>query len=148
MSDLGLLALGFLMLVGQIIMLLLWQAGWFKKERFKIEKSNIMAQNKLQLRKMERDLGLGKSKNIQPAEKPGLLDTVGGLLPVLKNLEADQIGQLIELLSGGGFAEREELSGLDSLMGFAEKNPEIVKGFLEGLTKPKNTNQSGQQYES
>ena len=139
MTDLGLFAMGLLMLAGQIIMLLLWQAGWFKKERFKMEKANVMAQNKLTIRQMEKNMGLSKSKNPIPTEAPGVLSTIGNILPMIQGLKPEQLGDLIDIFVNRGYADEEDVKTkpVDWLMDFAGKNPDLVKGFVEGITRPK-----------
>jgi hypothetical protein len=131
-----LIIMGFMMLIGQIILMMMWQNNWFKKENFKIQKSNIMAQNKLQLRKLEKELGLGKSKEIIEKEPTGLMSTLGDLAPLLKNLDGDQIAALADKFLGGqSEAQMEEGGGSlgDMITDFAANNPEMVKGFLEGI---------------
>lgn len=130
-----LIFMAFVMLIGQIIMLQMWNNNWFKKENFKMEKSNVMAQNKLNLRKLEREMGLSKSKEIVEKEPPGIMSTIGDLAPLLKNLDGDQIAALADKFIGGSEEPLTEESGgvSDLLMDFAAKNPEIVKGFLEGV---------------
>lgn len=134
-----LIVLGFMMLIGQIILMQMWQHGWFKKENFKIQKSNLMAENKLNIRKLEKDLGLTPGKT--PKEQRGTFDTIKDLAPLLKNLDGDQIGALIEKFTGGS-GEEEEGNVEDLLMDYAVENPEVVKKFLEGLTEGKGGEES------
>ena len=78
MNDTGLIIVSIIGIIGAIITTQLWQMNWFKRENFKIQKSNVMSQNKIKLRKLERDLGLTKDKNVQPVEQKGILDLVKG----------------------------------------------------------------------
>jgi len=137
-----LIFLGFIMLIGQIILMQMWQNGWFKKENFKIQKSVLMAENKIKMRKLERELGLTPGKT--PKEKKGTFDTIKDLAPLLKNLDGDQIGALIEKFTGGPASELEGGEGdiEDMLMDYAVENPEVVKKFLEGLTEGKGGEES------
>jgi len=130
-----LIFLGFIMLIGQIILMQMWQNGWFKKENFKMQKSMVMAENKLKIRKLEREMGLTPGK--EPKEKRGTFDTIKDLAPLLKNLNPDQIGALFDKFTGGGTEEYEEGDVEDMLMDYAVKNPEVVKEFLAGLTEGK-----------
>lgn len=74
-----------------------------------------------------------------PKEKTAL-GTVGGiasLAPLLKNLDGDQIAGLADMFLGGGRGGGEDEEGgssMDMLLDFAEKNPEVVKGLLEGIS--------------
>lgn len=75
-----------------------------------------------------------------PKEK-SILGSVGGiaqLAPLLKNLDGDQIATLADMFLGGGRGgggDYEEGGGtMDMLLDYAEKNPEVVKGILEGIS--------------
>jgi len=121
-----------IMLIGQVILMWMWQQNWFKKENFKIQKSNLMAQNKLQIRKMEKELGLTNVKSVVAPPEPPPLGGIGQLLPLLKGLDGEQLSGLIDKF----VPSSEERSGgaIDTLLGFAEENPEMVQGLLKGLT--------------
>lgn len=132
-----LIILGFMMLLGNIIIFQMWQMGWFKKENFKIQKGLLLAQNKLQIEKMRKELGLtskaSKGAAALAVEKPSILETVSGLLPLIKSLDTEQVSGLIELILGGGLAQKEELEGIDGLLKFAEDNSDMVEGLLKGF---------------
>ena len=76
-----------------------------------------------------------------PREKSALSSAGGivSLAPLLKNLDGDQISALADMFLGGSRGGGEEYSEgggtIDMLLDFAEKNPEVVKGLLEGITK-------------
>lgn len=134
-----LIFLGFLMLIGQIILMQMWQNGWFKKENFKIQKSLVMAENKLKMRKLEKEMGLTPSKKIIPAEQPSTIETISGLLPLLKSLDPDKLGELVDHFIGEGDMGPESAAAGDPIsmvMSYAKRNPEMVEGvigFLKGL---------------
>ncbi len=133
-----LIFLGFIMLIGQIILLQMWNNNWFKKENFKIEKSNVLAKNKLSLRKLEQEMGLTKSKTIVPAETPSTIETISGLLPLLKSVDPERIGDLIDHFIGEGESVEGAAAGdpISMVMSYAKRNPEMVDGvigFLKGL---------------
>lgn len=134
-----LIFLGFLMLIGQIILMQMWQNGWFKKENFKIQKSLVMAENKLKMRKLEKEMGLKPTKKLIPEEKTvGALDTISSLLPLLKGLDPDQLDGIVDHFIGDGERGEEGVAGdpISMLMGYAKRNPEMVDGvigFLKGL---------------
>ena len=141
-----LIFLGFLMLIGQIILMQMWQNGWFKKENFKIQKSLVMAENKLKMRKLEREMGLTPSKKIVPEESStSTLGTISSLLPLLKGLDPDQLGDLVDRFVGG---EREEGAPtgdpLNMLVDYATRNPEMLEGLLKGLGAGKNEESQSQ----
>ena len=116
-------------------MLQMWNANWFKKESFKTKNKSIEAENRLRMKKLERDLGLKASP--APKEQPGMFDTIKDLAPLLKGLDSDQIGALADRFLGGseGAAEGSAESGgiSDVLLDFAENNPEMVQSFLKGV---------------
>ncbi len=131
-----LIFLGFLMLIGQIILMQMWQNGWFRKENFKIQKSLVMAQNKLKMRKLEKEMGLNPSKKIVEDTAPGAVDAISGLLPLLKNLDPDQVGALVDRFVGGseeGGEGAPKGDPISMLMDYATRNPEMVQGLIEGL---------------
>jgi len=113
--------------------------NWFKKERFKFETFNLKKQNDLQLKKMARDMGLSGTPPHRNSTAAG--DNVGGLLELAKGLNPDQLGAIADIIQGrlgGGEGEGELLpEGIDGLIEFATKNPDIVKGFLNGANKGK-----------
>lgn len=107
----------------------LMNVNWFKRERFKFETSNLKKQNDLQLKKMARDLGI--SKSLPPQPQPS--GNVGGLLDLAKGLSTDQLGAIADIIRGNEETEGGGgIEGIDDLIAFATKNPEIVKSFLSG----------------
>lgn len=64
-------------------------------------------------------------------EQPTMLSNLGGLLPILKNLDADQIGILADRFLGEPESGSDDVVG--SLIDFASNNPEVVEGFLKGI---------------
>ena len=129
MNDIAFITVSILGIIGAIITTQLWQMNWFKRENFKIQKSNVMSQNKIKLRKLERDLGLSKDKNVQPVEQKGILDLV-------KGMDRDKIEGILELLQNNeGSGEEGSGSILDQIP------PEIIQGFLQGITKKNDKNE-------
>lgn len=119
-----------------IVGLQLLTHNWFRKERFKLESYNMKKQNDLQLKKMARDLGLStdKTHSSQPSTTG---QGVGSLLDLAKNLDPSQIQTIIQALTGGSTPEYEEAPeddlGISSLIDFAKKNPELIKGFMDNI---------------
>jgi hypothetical protein len=113
--------------------------NWFKKQRFKTDSELLRAENKIRLKKLEKDL-LGQTA--PAAAQPPLQSSSAAnqnilmqLAPLLKNLDSDQIAGLIDRFTGGGEEgepiEDNSLGGI--ITRFAAENPEIVQGFLNGL---------------
>jgi hypothetical protein len=114
--------------------------NWFKKERFKFEVLSLKKRQDLELKKLARDMGLSSTssshKSVQPAG-----DNIGSLLDLAKGLPPESLGAIADIIQGrlgGGEGEGQLMpEGLDGLLDFAMKNPDIVKGFTQGLTKGK-----------
>jgi hypothetical protein len=129
-----LIFLGFVMLIGQIILLQMWNNNWFKKENFKMQRDIVKSENKLKLKKLEREMGLAKGSS-EIKEKPTVIDNLGGVLNLVKGLDPEQISALADRFIGS--EEEGGGSPIDGLLEFAEKNPEVVKNFLDGLGSTK-----------
>lgn len=124
---------GLIMNVFFIFVYLLSQRSWFLKENFKIQKSNIMAENRIKLKKLEREMGVSHT--------PVKEEPTGNILDLIKNLDIDKIQGILELL---GVNEEEQTgSPIDTLVKMATENPEIVSKFIGGL-KEKNTGKIGE----
>ena len=63
---------------GMILFMYTRDLSWFKKENFKMQKSNVMAQNKIKLKKLEKDLGISTSRTPASSDK-GLIESIQGL---------------------------------------------------------------------
>ena len=131
MSDLGLIVCAIIGLVGSIIVTQMWQNNWIKKESFKLKKKNILDENRIKMKKLERELGVTNIKDTpEPPENKGILD-------LLKGLDKDKIEGILDMLQGG--EEGEEPGGLGGIID--QLHPELVKGFLNGINKKKDENQ-------
>lgn len=128
-----------IMQIGTLITILLWSntslRKYFAKENFKTGLANVRAENRLNLKKLEKDLGLGSVKSqITPTTPPSVdkLGLLSQLAPLLSKLDGDQLGILIDKFVGGEeLTEIAEGAGgiLDSIP------PELIKSFLEGIQK-------------
>jgi hypothetical protein len=127
-----------------IIGLLILDRNWFRRERFKFEIDTKKKEYDLNFKKLKHELGLDmKSPPYRtPASSP--LENLSPLLSLAKNLNPDQLGALADIL-GGQEAEGggEDSSGISSLVDFATKNPDLVKGFMDGISKGKGQDESG-----
>lgn len=117
-------------LIGMVVVTQLWQMNWFRRENFKIKKFNIMSENKLKLKKLERELGISGTK-FKETNETSTIGTLGALLPLLKELDSDTIAALADKFLGGEAAGSGDV--IESLFDFATKNPDVVEGFLEGM---------------
>jgi len=120
-----------------VLIFLLSQRSWFLKENFKIQKSNIIAQNKLSLKKLEREMGLPTGTAKLKAEP------TGNIIDLVKNLDMDKIQGILELL-GAGEQEQSE-NPTDTLIKMVTENPELISKFLGGL-KGQNASNIGETY--
>jgi hypothetical protein len=109
--------------------------NWFRKERFKFETYNLKKQNDLKLKKMAKELGIGKYAPQEPIlEEKQAGNILSQYLPeIIKNLEPDQLAALADRFLPES-EERTEGGMLDGILKYAAENPEIAKSFLEGVT--------------
>jgi len=106
---------------GMIISIMLWNHNWFKR---------LDAKYKYQLKRTK----LSQKLKAPIKEEKSGFDTFRDILPLLKNLDSEQLGALadkflegdLEPTSGGGIG--------DLIIDYAESHPEAVKSFLEGLS--------------
>jgi len=122
-----------------MITLFVLDRNWFRRQNYKLEMEYKRA--KLNAR-LKREARADNFKGASPiaAPSPSLADSAKSLLPLLGKLAPDQIQDIIEVLTGGGGVDEDKGGlggGIDGLLKFAESNPAIVKGFLDGLQKGK-----------
>jgi hypothetical protein len=120
-------------IMGAILTTQLWQMNWFKRENFKIQKSNIMAENRIKIKKLERELGINTSTKGKTN-----ID-----LTQLKTLGKELLGVDTESLTGNDW-----LDGIiQGITNYAEENPEVVQNVISKLNIGKQQNQD-QLYEN
>lgn len=127
-----------IMQIGGIFMLLVWSnvslRKYFAKENFKTSLTNVRAENRIKLKKLERDFGLkGSSVSHTNEEPPSMISQLSQLsqfAPLLKNLDEDQIGALIDKFTGeSNIGEEDEQGG-----SFLDKIPKsVIDSFMNGL---------------
>jgi hypothetical protein len=120
--------------------------NWFKKERFKFEVFNLKKRQDLELKKMARDMGL--SSTPPPHTKSTAAgDNISSLLDMAKGLSPEALSSIADIIQGrlgGGEGEGEIVpEGMEGLIDFAVKNPDIVKSFMGGMSKGKEGGQDG-----
>jgi hypothetical protein len=115
--------------------------NWFKKERFKFEVFNLKKRQDLELKKMARDMGLTSTPPPHTKSTAAFGDNIGGLLDLAKGLPPESLGAIADIIQGrlgGGEGEGEIVpEGMEGLIDFAVKNPDIVKSFMGGMNKGK-----------
>ena len=151
-SDLAIIAVGFISMLGMILSIQLLNMNWFKRENFKLKRDMTKKEIDLKMRKMSRELGLDtkKGSSIKTADSGlnlGNSELVKALIPaVLKKLAPEDIKDLAEeFLPDSG-----ESGGLGSaLIQFANDNPkiveEVVAPLLKGITQGRQESQEQQE---
>jgi hypothetical protein len=115
-------------LIGLTLMQMVYNNNWFRRENFKIKRDTVKAENRIKLKKLEREMGLGKTKsaiNDSDTQKSG---GISELLPLLSNLPPDVLGELAEKFLGESSAGG---TGLDEILGNIP--PELISKFLQGI---------------
>ena len=108
--------------------LMILDRNWFRRENFKIQKANIQAQNKIQIERMRKELGLHK----QPSQPTQELGGVGNLLDLAKGLGKDQIIDLVEkFLPDNERDEEGEEGELQKILKYVP--PEVIQNALKGV---------------
>lgn len=108
--------------------------NWFKKENFKLQRDFSKAKYRIDLKKMEKDLGF-------PSQKAGLTTqqtpmqegsglNIAGLLPLIKNLDPDQLQAILQGLTGEGGGGG---GALENILGSLP--PELIEQFIAGIGK-------------
>lgn len=128
-----------------IMGLLLLNHNWFSREKFKVLVAHEKKKNDLEIKRLAREYGLPMSSSkksfSQNPQSPAPLSS--SLLDLAKGLDRDQISAILEIVSGGGEEGSGTLpEGMDDLISFATKNPELVKGFLGGIQKKEGSGDS------
>lgn len=124
----GIIAGSIISLAGMIFLYILSNNNWFKRENFKIQKSNIMSENRLKLKKLAKqlDVELGAA----PKEDKSLIDS-------LKDLDIDKIKDLLGYVQKEEeeVEQEEEENIINSAIKEIVKNPELRQKGLELLNK-------------
>jgi len=118
-------------MIGLYLTTMMWNSNWFKKQNWKLQAQNIKAENKLKLKKLEREMGLTKGKSASKEidkNTSGLMDYLPDLIELAK--ENPDLLELIPKFTGG---ESGEGGALDGILAFVEENPEILKGITQGI---------------
>ena len=139
-SDAGLIVVSIISLAGMVLLFALNNSTWFKKENFKIQKKAVMDENRIKLKKMEKELGL--TSTTRPYREPQTtLETGGNVLNLLKNLNGEQLQTLADKFLGNEETDYEEQpkGTIDSLLEFANNNPELAAEFLEKFSGKKDS---------
>lgn len=120
--------------VGMICTVQLLQHNWFKKENFKFGLDTQKKKYDIQFKKMRRDLGLDTKG--PPYRAPGPtspMETIGGVLNLIKGLDQDKLNAISGLLGQGSEQEEREPGMAENLITTALENPKIVSGIQNFL---------------
>jgi hypothetical protein len=123
-------------MAGMILVTQLWQMNWFKRENFKIQKKNIMDENKIKLDQLKKEMGLPsrRKKALGPELDLDSSNIFIKLLPLIKKLDGEQISSLVERFMPESLEDTGGTGGpLDLVLNYAEEHPDVVKSFLDGI---------------
>jgi len=117
--------------------LLLLDRNWFRRENFKIQKSNTQAMNKLQIEKMRKELGLSKQPSAITSGASAGSGDLGGLLGIAQSLGKDKVLDLVEkfLPDDGGGSDDDEESEVEKILKYVP--PDVIQNALKGITGTK-----------
>lgn len=93
---------------------------------------NWFARQKMKYNYQIKRAKLSKRYNTPVKEEKSPMDNISQWLPLLKNLDGDQIGALADKFLGGG-EEMEEATGLEGILD--KIPPDVIDSFLKGLSK-------------
>lgn len=126
--------------------LMLLDRNWFRRENFKIQKSNTLAMNKLQLEKMRKELGLQKQPTAVRNEGGGSSGDLGGLLGIAQSLGKDKVLDLVEkfLPEDSGGSDEGEDSEIAKILKYVP--PEVIQNALKGVMGSKEGGEDGTIY--
>lgn len=141
-SDTGLIVVSIISLAGMVLMFMINNNNWFRRENFKIQKSNIMTENKIKIEKLRKEMGL------QKGVKTDNMHETGGVMDLIKGLDANKLGGIIDVLKGDdGGVDDEPDDAVGRIMGLIDKvPPEVIEGILKGLNKDKEVEEGGMLY--
>lgn len=126
--------------------LLLLDRNWFRRENFKIAKSNTIAMNKLQLEKMRKELGLQKQPTAARGEAATGSGDLGNLLGIAQSLGKDKVLDLVEkfLPEDSDGSDEGEDSEIAKILKYVP--PEVIQNALKGVMGSKEGEENGTIY--
>ena len=124
--------------------LLLINRNWFKKMRFKTELDLLKKKNNLEIKKLEKQLNISNTPVSEKSENTQN-NLLTQLAPLLKNLDGEQVAGLIDAFTGNAPQEAEGIPASlgELLQNIIAENPEMVQGFLQGISQGKNPGGGG-----
>jgi hypothetical protein len=126
-TDTGLIVVSIISLAGMVLLFTLNNNNWFRRENFKIQKSNVLNENRIKMKKLEKDLGITSSKTQNTHE-------TGGVLDLIKGLDSDKVGQILDLVKGeGGDMAYDDAPKSDIAAIIDKLPPSVIEGFLSKL---------------
>jgi len=125
---------GLSFIAGAIILSNINLKNYFKKMNFKANLSNTQAVNKIKLEKMRRELNISMPKTASDTQNTGGLDRFKGLIPLFNSLDPEQKDMLFDFIAGRSDTIPEGSGAIETILGVAKENPDLVKEFVKGLT--------------
>jgi len=115
--------------------------NWFRRETFKVDTNFQKKSNDLKIKQLAKELGVSSQRAPpEPPEKSSGAGIAAAILPeLLKNMDPDTLANIATNLIGGYGGSAEPLeeggggSGMDMISDFIANNPDVIKGFLEGV---------------
>jgi len=125
-TDTGIIATSLISLAGMMLFFIINNNNWFKRENFKIQKSSVMAENRIKLKKLEKDLGIKAGK--APTTENSVMD-------LLKGIDQDKIKNILGYLQGGDdlIDDDEPQNDLEALI--SKLPPGVIEGFINKLNE-------------
>jgi hypothetical protein len=114
-------------LIGTIIIATMFNANWFKKENFKLQKQNILAENRIKFKRLEKEMGL--------RDKAPAMD-YSALLPLAEKF-------LKPAESAEDWVDESPDGVTGALLDYAAAHPDIVQSLAKGFLDKSKQNQGG-----
>lgn len=125
-SDTGIIATSLIGMMGMFLFLLLSNQNWFKRENFKLQAATVKAENKLKLKKLEKELGISQ----KPKNDLSNIDIKGLISEYLGGEEEPREGSILDAIPSS------------VVEGFLDKiPPEKIQEILGGLANKENDSQ-------
>lgn len=94
---------------------------------------NWFARQKMKYNYQIKRAKLSKKHNTPVKEEKSPVENISQWLPLLKNLDGDQIGALADRFLGGGEEIEEASAGLEGILD--KIPPELIDSFIKGISK-------------
>lgn len=113
----------------------LMQHNWFKRKNWELQAGFAKKKYAIDLKKIEKQLGFNTQKggvNVHKNQSEALnIGNLAGFLPLLKNLDGEQLQNLIEVISGN--VDTEPSGAIEQII--SSLPPELIQSFIQGISK-------------